>query len=929
MMMRNKSPRQRSIKILASRAGFSLDPCLEALEAALAGIPAELFLLDDSETEATAEICAALKKRGAISSHAFFSLRKFPSIHALANQLFLQGEAAPLLFLRSDILLAPASLTHLLAFLEKDARVAGANPRLAAGWLEAGEKRAAFMGLTLDYRKRLHYLYEGIPANGPLARGKRRFQLAHPGAFLLRGEDFQKAGGFRQDLGFLAQPALCMALTAIRKGGFICPPESEGVLLNPLDSWNHCGMWDSILQRGRLKLDGLRPDYVSFCHADGLGYTCDAWLAEGPENLPGADAGEPVKSWLEWRRHPRPATLLAFLLSLPPDLRETAVELCRNRPASLPGSLARYQVDAEQILSSAGNSEPALSEAIASWQKRIRRFQYGELKPGMELLKKAGIYNCSLDICPAIYDAWIETAESFTRLEPGEAWPEIAVVMPVWNPDRRFLAQAIESVLGQTYGKWRLCIADDASTDPEIRPLLESFQGRSSRIRLKFRSANGHICHASNSALEMVDAPFTAFLDHDDLLSPHALMEVAALAAQRPDLGYIYSDDDRIDEWNVRRSPFFKPDFPWGLFESPGHLSVYATGLLRKAGGLRPGTEGAQDTDLCLRLCEGLDFGRIAHIPKILYHWRVHENSTAGSLQAKPYVLSASRQALLDAAARRGLAALEVSIEKNRIFRLLCAPPRDLPCAVILLAGEGQPSQGLLRAIGELAGFVKVKFYAQPLREGVVLEAPCELLPFASENIAEACNAAAARVEGEVLLFLSASLEPGEICRLEQLVEFALRPAIAMAGANIWHGLRLANGGWQPNADGRPFRLLRGMIGEEAENSAWGQLGQARHVLGVSWECMAVRREFCKPGEFLESGFGPLSPVDFALRAMEGNRFAAITPWVQWQVGKPVREPAKTEMEALQDRWGSEIARNGLRNPNLRAAPDRDWTLIL
>lgn len=929
-MRRIKAPRHGGpIKILASAAGYPLAPCLESLEAALDGIPAELFLLASPVTEETRAICAALKKRGVILSFAFFPREQFPSGHALANKLFLQIDPSPIFFLRSDILPAESCLPALLRQLDSDVDIAGVNPRLSAGWLAGEEKRVAFMGLALDYQERLHYLYEGTLLGGRLAAGKRRFQLAHPGAFLARGEDFQTVGGFRPELGHLAHAALCVALSTIRPGGFACPEEAGGVLLDRFDSWSACALWDSILARGRLKITGLRPDYAEFCHADGLGYGCDSWLCEGPAAFPDAPASQPVESWLEWRRHPRPASLLAYLLSLPPHLRETAVELCRNRPSSLPRTLQYYLAQAEKIITAADGAESALAEAISGWQKRVRRFHYGELKPGIELLKKAGIYNCSLDVCPGVYDAWVETAENFTRLEPGMDWPEIAAVMPVWNPDRRFLAEAIGSVLGQTYGKWQLCIADDASTDAEIRPLLESFRDRDQRIKIEFRQTNGHICQASNTALDLVDAPFTAFFDHDDLLSPHAFMEVAALAAKKPDLGLIYSDDDRIDENNVRRSPFFKPEYGWGLFENPGHLSVYATKLLREAGGLRPGMEGAQDTDLCFRIGERLAPGRIAHIPKILYHWRVHANSTAASVQAKPYVIEGAKKALLEAAARRGLAALEIAVEKNRIFNLFRPPPRETRCAVILLLGEEAPSPGLLASIGKLADFVQLKIYGQPLRENSPPPSCCEPLPFAPGGYAGACNAAARRTEGDVLLFLAASLEPGEICRLEQLVEFALRPAIAMAGANIWQGGALANGGWQPDADGAPFRLLRGIGKKEAEISAWGWLIQARHVLGCPLECMAARREFCQDGNFLESAFGPLATVDFALRAMRRNSFAAMTPWVEWRSSKPSREPARAEMTALLARWQAEIAACGLRDANLKAAPDGDWTLIL
>lgn len=572
--------------------------------------------------------------------------------------------------------------------------------------------------------------------------------------------------------------------------------------------------------------------------------------------------------------------------------------------------------------------ERALSvvEAVAIWLTQIRRFHYGKLKPGIELLKKSGIYNCALDICPAIFDAWVEVGEKFEKLEVSEAYPEIGVLMPVWNPKPDFLVQAIESVVKQIYPNWQLCIADDASTKSEIRPILERYANEYGNIRVKFREKNGHICRASNTALEMVEAPFTAFLDHDDLLSPHALGEVAKTIAKKPDLGFIYTDDDRINEWNVRRNPVFKPDFDCDLFYT-GHLSTYDTRLIRENGGLRIGTEGSQDQDLRFRVTELLDHGRIAHIPKILYHWRVHEESTASSFLAKPYVFESTRKVYMEAASRQGRIGAWVDKVAQRSFKLLHYPSKRCQCSVIILTDRKEPSRALIDKIGEMEEYADVAIYMLPLRPDAPLLRNYPALPYRGRGFALACSEAAVKVNGDVLLFLAAAIEPGRDCKLEQLLEMALVPHIAMASGNIWYGDHLVNGGWYPNADGSPFRLLAGMRREQVKISVWGQMCLPRHVLGAPWQCMALRRQFCQTENFLDVRYGSLATVDYGLRAMNQNRFVAMNPWVNWQIDEAAEEPDKAEMRFLLSQKGREIAACGLRNPNLRAAPDNDWTI--
>ncbi|MWC27304.1 glycosyltransferase family 2 protein [Paenibacillus sp. MMS18-CY102] len=242
------------------------------------------------------------------------------------------------------------------------------------------------------------------------------------------------------------------------------------------------------------------------------------------------------------------------------------------------------------------------------------------------------------------YDKWIERNEQFD-LEKAECEintflqkPLISIILPVYNIKEVYLRECVESVLNQVYPYWELCIADDCSTLPHIRHVLDEFASKDSRIRVTYRMQNGHISACSNTAIDQARGDFIAFLDHDDLLTVNAIYEVVKSINNDPNVDLLFSNEDK---WiNGRRErPFFKRKWGRELLRQMNfvcHLSVYRTSLVKELGGLKVGLEGAQDWDLALRVMAKTD--RIHHIPKVLYHWRVIEGSTSSGEGEKPYV---------------------------------------------------------------------------------------------------------------------------------------------------------------------------------------------------------------------------------------------------------------------------------------------------
>ena len=203
--------------------------------------------------------------------------------------------------------------------------------------------------------------------------------------------------------------------------------------------------------------------------------------------------------------------------------------------------------------------------------------------------------------------------------------PKVSVLVPVYNTEEKWLRLCIESVLNQVYDNWELCIADGGSTKNHVRKVLEEYAQHDSRIKVKFLAENRGIAGNSNEALALAAGEFVGFLDHDDELSLSALYEVVKLLNENQDIDFIYSDEDKISTKGWRFYPHFKPDWSPDTLRSCNyitHFAVIRRKIVDDVGGFRTGYEGSQDYDLFLRITKRTQ--RIAHIPKVLYHWRSH-----------------------------------------------------------------------------------------------------------------------------------------------------------------------------------------------------------------------------------------------------------------------------------------------------------------
>lgn len=378
--------------------------------------------------------------------------------------------------------------------------------------------------------------------------------------------------------------------------------------------------------------------------------------------------------------------------------------------------------------------------------------------------------------------------------------PLISIVMPVFDPPVAFLEAAIRSVVDQAYEHWELCIADDRSTDPNVRKCLERWMKDDARVKVVFRKENGHICRASNTALELASGDFVALMDHDDLLTPDALYHIVKRLQLHPSLDVLYTDEDKVDEQGRHSDPHFKPQWcPDHLLSRNyfGHLVVLRTALMKEVGGFRPGFEGSQDYDLLLRCTERTQ--GIVRIPRVLYHWRIHAGSAAHGEDVKPYAYDAARKALTEALERRGEPGEVSFLDGFRGYGIrYTSPLRGKVSIIIPTKDQAQVLRTCLTSIFALTDHpdFEVLVVSNNSKEKELFELLAEMksahpgrfdwiahdVPF---NFSELMNTGLKHTTGEQVLFLNNDTEVLHTDWLRAMHEWSQRPSIGAVGVKL------------------------------------------------------------------------------------------------------------------------------------------------
>jgi len=552
------------------------------------------------------------------------------------------------------------------------------------------------------------------------------------------------------------------------------------------------------------------------------------------------------------------------------------------------------------------------------------------------------------------YEWWVEKYDVFddethklilTEISAMEQPPLISVVMPVYNPDPAFLKAALDSVFNQLYPHWELCIADDNSSDEGVRELIRSYAEKDSRIRYVFRKTNGHISEASNSAMQLATGTFMALLDHDDQLHELALFYVAKEILSHPEADLVYTDEDKIDASGRRCSPYFKSDFNYDLFLNQNmicHLGVYRMALVREIGGFRKGFEGSQDYDLALRVIDHSSPEKIRHIPRALYHWRAHQESTAATIDAKPYSVIAATRAVDEHLRRRGIAATVESSPKIReMLRVRYALQEPLPSVEIVVLTRDK-AEVLKTCIDSIISKTTYSNYAvtivdngsvepetmhyfESLQGNAGISVVRDDSPF---NFPRLNNNAVHRSTADFVCLLNNDTEVITPEWLEEMLGHAAQPEVGAVGARLWYPNKtLQHGGIIIGIGG-----VAGHAHKYFDENNPGYFCRAflqQSFSAVTAACLLVRRSrylevHGLDEEHLQVAF---NDVDFCLRLKEAGYRNVWTPYAELfhheSLTRGYEDTSEKQLrfrkEAMyfRDRWRHILYQDPAYNPNL------------
>lgn len=490
----------------------------------------------------------------------------------------------------------------------------------------------------------------------------------------------------------------------------------------------------------------------------------------------------------------------------------------------------------------------------------------------------------------------MDEAQARTRIDAISDPPLISIVMPVYNVEARWLIAAIDSVRRQFYTRWELCIADDASNDAQtLGALVEIERAGDKRIKITRLTKNGGIAAASNTALAMATGEYVGLLDNDDELTRDALVEIAE-RVRATDADIVYSDEDKIDPSGVHVEPHFKPDFAPDYFFCNNyicHFCVFRKSLLDTIGGFRGGFDGAQDFDLLLRATEKTQ--RVEHIPKVLYHWRKTDSSTATSSVMKPKASNAGVRALGESLQRRGIAATPGHGPYPTTYRVrrrlegeplvsIIIPFRDKPellstCIESIL---DKTDYGHYEIVGVDNGSAEDATHAA-MRDLVKRDARVRFVRFdAPFNYSAINNFGVRHARGEYLVLLNNDTEVITREWLGAMLEYAQRPDVGVVGAKLLYtDKRIQHAGVIVGIGGVAGHAHIMERGDEPGYFSRAQLPQ--NLSAVTFACAMVRKNiFEELGGLNERDLTiAFNDIDFCLRAREAGYLVVYTPYAE------------------------------------------------
>ena len=582
----------------------------------------------------------------------------------------------------------------------------------------------------------------------------------------------------------------------------------------------------------------------------------------------------------------------------------------------------------------------------------FKRLTPYNIKKGVRYLKHYGVKGFYARLLERFEEREVEYQEWYEKNKPSEEelarqrkkkWKDpvvISVLVPAYRTPEVFLKQMMESVLLQTYPYLELCIADGSGTDDSVENVVKEYQKKDPRVRYRRLEKNEGIAGNTNAAIEMASGDYLALFDHDDLLSPNALFEVAS-AIEKEKADVIYTDEDKVtSDLKEHFQPHFKPDFNPDLLCANNyicHLFVVKRSLALKLGGQDPAYDGAQDYDFIFRCTENAE--KIVHVAKILYHWRVHQASTADNPSSKLYAFDAGKRAIEAHLARIGVKA-EVSHTKDLGFYRVKYQVQGNPMVSIVIPNkdEKETLKKCLESIWKKTSYpnyeiilVENNSTTQEIRDyykELDGKKRVRVVYWDKEfNYSAINNFGISYAKGEYILCLNNDITVISPDWLEELLANCQRPEVGIVGARLYYpdntiqhaGIVLGMGG----CAGSLFVGLARSRGGYLHKAALQQ-----DLSAVTAACFMVKKEvFEKVGGFEEKLAVAFNDVDFCLKVRHAGYLVVYDPYAElyhhesktrgYENTEAKKRRFQEEIEYMRCHWMPDILRDPYYNENL------------
>ena len=522
-----------------------------------------------------------------------------------------------------------------------------------------------------------------------------------------------------------------------------------------------------------------------------------------------------------------------------------------------------------------------------------------------------------------IYKKWIEKNEpnkkelQEQRNTKFNIQPKISIVVPVYNTPKKFFEELVKSLQNQTYSNWELCLADGS---PEPIEYMKEYPKKDSRIKYKVIGENKGISGNTNEALTLVTGDFIGLLDHDDLLPAFSLYEVVKAINENPNVEFLYSDEDKLETAKgPRYGVFFKPDFSPYTLNSANyicHFSIFKKELMDKLGGFRSEYDGSQDFDIVARASELTQ--NIVHIPRVLYHWRAHRNSTAQNSDSKPYAFEVGKKVIRDHIKRSLDTDVEVTDGLTPGSYEIKYSIKETPKVSIIVDGRNCFENDIEKIISKIENSTNYSNYEIIAISNKDVENIKTIKP--TNDIFKDYNEAVIQSEGKYFMIVDNNLNKiDKKTYIEELLGICQDQNVGIVGTKLY------------NKDGQVEHsgIILGMngAGDFLYKGAPKDIGTYMQRLLIIHNVSCVYAKyaminkdiFMQIGEFTDEFRGIAQSIDTCLKILASGKQVVINPIVTFEVKKLSQsEKIATEEEKIQNKW-KEMYKKGDRyfSPNL------------